>query len=232
VTTSDATRFTMGNTVKCTDGACGRLWRVVVDPIALTLTHLVVEPGHQSQGGRLVPLYLVSSTGPDIELSCSLAEFTALEDAEETHFLPGARGTWGYGQEEMLSWPYYGLGTGTTEVGMGGVPLGGMSVGLGLSSEAEMGTTTYDHVPAGEIQVRRGEHVQATDGPIGRVQGLVIDPADHRVTHVLLDEGHLWGQKQVAIPIGSVTGVDSGVRLDLSKDQVRDLPEVDLDHHD
>ena len=34
-----------------------------------------------------------------------------------------------------------------------------------------------------------GEHVFATDGAIGRVQGLVIDPSDHCVTHVLLDEG-------------------------------------------
>jgi hypothetical protein len=39
---------------------------------------------------------------------------------------------------------------------------------------------------------------------------LVIDPSDHRVTHVLLDEGHLWGEKRVAIPIGAVTRVDDG----------------------
>ena len=34
----------------------------------------------------------------------------------------------------------------------------------------------------------------------------------------------------VAIPISAVTGVDSdGVRLNLTKDEVRDLPAVDLD---
>jgi sporulation protein YlmC with PRC-barrel domain len=85
-------------------------------------------------------------------------------------------------------------------------------------------------VPLGEVEVRRGDHVHATDGTIGRVQGLVIDPADHHVTHVLLDEGHLWGQKRVAIPISVVAAVDEdGVRLSLAKDQVRDLPPVDLD---
>jgi len=78
--------------------------------------------------------------------------------------------------------------------------------------------------------VRRGEHVHATDGAIGRVQGLVIDPSDYHVTHVLLDEGHLWGKKEVAIPISAVTGVADGVRLNLTKDEVRDLPAVDLDH--
>ena len=34
---------------------------------------------------------------------------------------------------------------------------------------------TYDTVPLDEVEVRRGEHVHATDGDIGRVQGLVID---------------------------------------------------------
>ena len=71
--------------------------------------------------------------------------------------------------------------------------------------------------------------MHAVDGDIGRVQGLVVDRADHHVTRVLLDEGHLWGQKRVAIPIGSVADVDDGVRLNLAKDQVLDLPSIDLD---
>lgn len=68
-----------------------------------------------------------------------------------------------------------------------------------------------------------------TDGDIGRVQGLVVDPADHHVTHVLLDEGHLWGKKEVAIPIGAVTGVEDGVRLNLTKDELSALPPVEID---
>jgi sporulation protein YlmC with PRC-barrel domain len=118
----------------------------------------------------------------------------------------------------MLSWPYY--------VGMGGM-------GMGASSQAPMDagplTTSRDRVPVGEVEVRRGEHVHATDGAIGRVQGLVVDPGDHHVTHVLLDQGHLWGQKRVAIPILAVTSVEDGVRLNLTKAAVRDLPTVDLD---
>jgi hypothetical protein len=90
---------------------------------------------------------------------------------------------------------------------------------------------TNDRVPLGEVEVRRGEHVFATDGAIGRVRGLVIHPGDHCVTHVLLDEGHLWGQKRVAIPIGAVKDADDGVRLNLTKDEVRDLPPVEVDEH-
>jgi len=50
------------------------------------------------------------------------------------------------------------------------------------------------------------------------------------VTHVLLQEGHLWGRKEVAIPISAVTGADDGIGLNLTKDQVRDLPPVDINH--
>jgi hypothetical protein len=107
-------------------------------------------------------------------------------------------------------------------VGLGAVGRGGMGMGGGPQP------ITYDRVPAGEVEVRRGDQVHATDGPIGKVQGLIVDPRDHHVTHVLLDEGHLWGKKTVAIPIGAVTGVDDGVELNLTKDEVRDLPPVDL----
>ena len=91
---------------------------------------------------------------------------------------------------------------------------------------------TYDTVPLDEVEVRRGEHVHATDGRIGKVQGLVIDPDSHHVTHVLLQEGHLWGRKEVAIPIGAVTGTDDGIQLNLTKQQVEELPPVDIHHPD
>ena len=219
---SETTTFTMGSEVRCTDGVCGTLRRVVVDPVARTLTHLVVEPAHRERDGHLVPIALVRAAGPEIELSCNLAEFETLEQAQELRFLPGARGQWGYQQQDMLSWPYYGTGIAGAGVGLGGA-------GGSRDANDEGRTASYERIPAGEVQVRRGEHVLATDGLIGRVQGLVVDPADHHVTHVLLDEGHLWGQKQVAIPIRSVTGVDDGVRLDLTKDQIRDLPPIELD---
>jgi sporulation protein YlmC with PRC-barrel domain len=212
---SNATEFTIESEVSCSDGVCGELKRVVIDPIHRELTHLVVEPRHRQGAGHLVPVELVDPTATDaIRLRCTTAEFRALEAAEETQFLPGASGQWGYGQSQMLSWPYYGLGIGGTE-------------GFGISGPQPL---LLDRVPPGEVEVRRGEHVQATDGPIGRVRGLVVDPADHQVTHVLLDHGHLWGQRRVAIPIASVASVDDGVRLSLTKDEVRDLPTVDVDH--
>jgi sporulation protein YlmC with PRC-barrel domain len=208
VTMTETTPFTIGADVSCSDGACGRVSRVVVDPVARTVTHLVVEPKHRLDVGRLVPLGLADATAGEIRLRCTLADFEELDPAEETQFLPGTPGYPGYDPEQVLSMPYYGMGPGM------GVPV----------------TVTYDTVPLNKVEVRRGEHVHATDGHIGKVQGLVIDPHSHHVTHVLLQEGHLWGRKEVAIPIGAVTGVDDGIRLNITKQQVQDLPPVDIHH--
>ncbi|MGC2191484.1 MAG: PRC-barrel domain-containing protein [Candidatus Dormiibacterota bacterium] len=238
---SEATEFDIGSEVACSDGVCGDLRRVVVDPVARVLTHLVVEPKHGAGPGRLVPIDRVESANKEIQLSCTVAEFGALEEAEETRFLPGARGQWGYGQGQMLSLPYFGLGMGGLGMGMGGLGMGmgGMGIGMGGMGMGGMGgnvmgpqEVTTDRVPVGEVEVRRGDAVHASDGTIGRVQGLVIDPRDHQVTHFLLEEGHLWGEKTVSIPISAVTGVDDGVHLNLTKDEVRDLPPVELDQSD
>lgn len=210
--------FTIGSEVNGTDGVCGELTRVVIDPVAGVLTHLVVEPRGRLGLARLVPIDLVDpDAGADpVRLGCTLAEFAQLDPAEETQFVPGTQGYGAYGPQQVLTWPYSTLGGGP------GVPdrlLDGVSE-----------TVTYDTVPAGEVEVRRGEHVHATDGAIGHVEGLVIDPRSHRVTHVLLQEGHLWGRKEVAIPISAVTGTDDGIRLSLAKHEVGALPPVDVHH--
>jgi hypothetical protein len=209
------TPFMIGAGVSCADAACGEVTRVIIDPVARELTHLVVEPAGRRGLGRLVPLGLADATGGEIKLRCTIAEFEKLDAAEETQFVPGTRGYAAYGPEQVLSWPWLSLG-GTA--GVEGDVVGGVSE-----------TVTYDTVPLGEVAVRRGDRVHASDGEIGHVEGLVIDRNRH-VTHVLLQEGHLWGRKEVAIPISAVTGADDGIRLSLTKDEVRDLPPVDIDH--
>jgi len=213
---AEMTSFTIGSEVSCSDGACGEVSRVIVDPVARVVTHLVVEPRHRRGLGRLVPLDLLDTSSGGITLGCTLAEFEDLESAEETQFVPGSGGYAEYGPEQVLSWPYYGLGGAAGVQGDTVVPISQ--------------TVTYDDVPLGEVEVRRGDRVHATDGDIGLVQGLVIDPRSHGVTHVLLKEGHLWGRKQVAIPIGAVGRVDDGIRLTITKREVEDLPPVDIRH--
>ncbi len=209
---ADTATFTIGAGASCTDGDGGEVTCVVVDPLARAVTDLVVEPKHRHGAARLVPLDLVDATTGEIRLRCSLAEFEKLTPAEETRFLRGTPSyQGGYDPAHMLILPYY-------------------SVAIAEAYGSPM-AVTYDTVPLDKVEVRRGDHVHATDGHIGRVQGLVIDPKSHHVTHVLLEEGLLRDRKEVAIPIGAVTGVAAdGIRLNLTKQQVRDLPPVDIRH--
>jgi hypothetical protein len=202
----------MGARVSATDGECGELVRLIVDPVAQALTHLVVV--HKLHGGlgKLVPIDLVGSADDhDIRLRCTVADFGKLDDAQDVQFLPADADDLGnthlqYGPHALL-WPYYGL----------------------LAPTHRDHEPIYaDRIPLDDVEVARGDAVHATDGHIGSVQGLVIDPSDRHVTHVLLQEGHVWGRKQVAIPIGATARVGDEIQVELTKQQVEDLPPVQL----
>jgi sporulation protein YlmC with PRC-barrel domain len=219
--TSEAVRFSIGSEVLASDGICGELTRVIIDPVARALTHLVVAPKHHEALGRLVPVELVECDGDHLRLRCTRAQFHELDEAQEILLVPASSNAWGYGSGEASYWPYYGLGLGA------GIGAGGMGAGFIGGHDAPQPIVS-DRVPLGDVEVRRGDHVHASDGWVGSVQGLVIDPSDHHVTHVLLQEGHLWGRKQVAIPIGATSRVENGIQVQLTRQQVQDLPPVDL----
>jgi len=210
---ADAT-FTIGAAAVCSDGPCGAVSRVVVDPVARELTHLVVEPEHRSGLGRLVALDKVEPGTGEVRLAYTLAEFEKLPSAEEMDFLPGGSGYHAYAAHEAYYWPYFGLE-------------GEADPNLALASAVE----TRDKLPPGEIGVRRGEAVHASDGEIGKVEGLVVNATEGHVTHVLLQEGHLWGRKQVAIPIDAVEKIDQGITVALTKHDIEALPAVGVTEH-
>jgi sporulation protein YlmC with PRC-barrel domain len=216
---AEAAGFTIGAEASCSDGVCGKVSRLVIDPVALTVTHLVIEPKHRKETGRLVPVHLVDTTTGHIRLRCSIADFDKLDPAEETDLVEGAGYEGGYSQAGAVQ-AYGGVGS----MGVGGSATG-MGIGMGLGHSTPV--VVHDVVPLGETDVHRGDRVHALDGEIGQVQGFLVDPGDNHVTHVLLQEGHIWGRKKVAIPISGVTRIDDGIRLNLTKKQLEDLPPVD-----
>lgn len=201
-------RFEIGAHVLASDGECGELVRVVVDPVAQKLTHLVVAPKHHGGLGKLVAFDKVEAVEDGrVRLRYTKAEVDELDDAEDIQFLPTDTDVLGYGWRVAVLWPIYPL----------------------LNPGSRHHTPVLnDRVPLDDVEVHRGDQVHAKDGHIGSVQGLVIDPADHHVTHVLLQEGHPWGHKQVAIPIGAAARVGQEVQVDLTKQQIEDLPPVEL----
>jgi hypothetical protein len=77
--------------------------------------------------------------------------------------------------------------------------------------------------------VRRGTRVEATDGYVGQVDEFVVDPGNGHITHLVMREGHLWGKKDVVIPVSAMgdTHTDT-VFLKLTKLQIESLPNFPL----
>jgi hypothetical protein len=217
--------FRIGADASCSDGACGHVSRIIVNPVAREVTQLVVEQKHRNDPGRLVPVDLVDATTGQIRLRCTLAEFEALPPAGETEVVPDLDPT---GHQA----PGQGSPRGMIPVSFGVFGTAGNTGvwrdrGPGQSKAAQ--EVTVDSVPFGEVAIRRELAVCATDGEIGQVQGLVVEPGGHYVTHVLLQEGHALGRKEVAVPIGAVAKIGTLlIRLSLTKRQVKDLP-ADID---
>jgi len=215
------TLLSIGAVAVGSDGFRGEVRAAVIDPVAATVTHVVVEPEGRSGLARLVPLALVEAdtdTGTEtdadaapgrLRLGSTEAEFMKLAPAEET------LAEFAVGQTvpvQLLPPGWRGTGEPVAE--------GGDILRI---PERE----TVDVIPPGEVEEHGGDHVHATDGDIGRLRGFRIDPASGRVTHVLLGEGHLWGRKEVAIPFDRIVGFDQGIRLSLTRKQVQDLPPAD-----
>ena len=219
--------FRIGADASCSDGACGHVSRIIVNPVAQEVTHLVVDQKHRNGPGRLVPVDLVDATTGQIRLRCTLAEFQALRPAQETEVVPDLDPS---GPQESHSAPSVNFLP--LSPGVFGIP-GAVQVrpdrGPGRPEDPQ--EVTVDSVPFGEVDIRRELTVCATDGEIGQVLGLVVEPGGRYVTHVLLQEGHTWGRKEVAVPIGAVTKIGTLlIHLSLTKRQVKDLPSVDIDH--
>lgn len=189
--------------VWCTNGVAGRSTYVVLNPATLRVTHVVVKEGSFPWLERLVPVEMVAETSPDqIRLDCTNEELQRLESFVETEFVPGQYPYGDYDLGQYRLWPY-------------------------VFPENEPLPVEHERVPPGELAVRRGNHVRATDGDVGQVDEFVIDRETERITHLVLREGHLWGQKDVLIPVSEIGQIDEdNVFLTLSKEEVANLPTI------
>jgi sporulation protein YlmC with PRC-barrel domain len=199
----------VGAQVECTDGVCGRSAYVLINPVVGQVTHLVVREDSPPNIEYIVPVEVLSETVADtIQLRCSRAELEKMAPFVQTEFIeekvpqmyPAYGGAYGYGMGTYY-WPYVG-------------------------SESTM-QVPVEHlqIPPGELAVRRGTHVEATDGYVGRVDELVVNPENGHITHLVMREGHLWGQKDVIIPLSAMGDIrEDIVFLKLDKHQIESLP--------
>ncbi len=221
----------VGTVAQATDGPCGEVADIVIDPGAGRVTHLVVQPHHRHDRARLVPIEQVVSNDVDrVVLSWSTKQVEAAPAVEETDFIalerwPHMQGDWDTGASLVLSWPYYPYNS----IGMdwAGYPYGyGYGWGYGWSGPSQV-TMTYDRVPEGTVEVRRASQVLSSDGhAVGHVDGFLVGPGA-RITHLVLERGHLWGHREVTIPIVDIGHAQTDtVHLRVTRHAVGEYPSV------
>ena len=187
--------------VRTADGPFGRSTYVILNPATDIVTHVVVRSDESPHGEFVVPIELITeSTRHKIQLRCTDEELLESDPFSELEFM-------------RVDIPHQVVGT--TMLQPFTVP------------QKEVITHEHERIPPGELAVRRGTRVDASNGHIGHVNEFLIDPVNGHITHMILREGHLWGKRDVTIPIAQIDRIAEGtVHLKLDKQTVEELPAI------
>ena len=155
--------------VECTDGALGKTTNVIINPVTRKVTHIVVKDKHLPRSDtRLVPFSNVSDmTHERITLNCGKDEVAGMPPFIQGQLI----------QESMKGRAYS---------------------GDAYTSQYVLNNTAYDlvqveNLPPGELAICSGMQIAATDGKVGKLDELVLDPETGDITH-LLREAAILGE--------------------------------------
>jgi hypothetical protein len=194
--------------VECTDGICGESATVIINPIFKTVTHFVlIDKTQHKHEQRLVPIeYIINASMDSITLDCSKVDLAQMEPFIETRYIESPVSDIGYsggGYDTVYLMPYT------------------------VPENPKITPHESERIPEGELAIHRGMHVEATDGVIGQVGEFLIDEDSGTITHLVLLEGHLFGEKEVTLPISAVSVVtEKSIYLNLDKNAVNASPEI------
>jgi sporulation protein YlmC with PRC-barrel domain len=195
--------------VECTDGICGRSVYVLIDPLIDKVTHLVVKEDLSPNTEYIVPVDVISTTIADtIRLRCNKAELEQMKPFVKTEFV-----------EEKL--PVGNIGHAGGMYGMGSyyfLPYVTPEITVQVPVE-------HLQIPLGELAIQRGTRVEAKDGYVGKVDEFVVNPVTGNITYLVMREGHLWGAKNVIIPLSAMDDAgDDTLFLNIDKQRLKSLP--------
>ena len=194
--------------VECTDGICGRSVYVLINPINDQVTCLIVKEDVLPGTEYIVPVdFVIETLASTIRLSCSKAELEKMDAFVQTKFI----------EEKVRDYAGYGGGIS----GMGSfyyMPYITSEVSVQVPVEQQQ-------IPPGDLAIHRGTRVEAKDGYVGHVDEFVVNQKGGSITHLVMREGHLWGQKDVIIPVSAMDDTrEDTVFLNLDKSQIESLP--------
>lgn len=190
--------FPLNAEIFCKDGYCGRSTRVILKPKTEEVTHIVVKAKAFPYDEFLVPVAEVTATTPDsINISLTRGELVKQEPFAKIDYVE-------------MNIPAYGANA---------YALRGT-----LLLDPELIGFRQEQIPEDELSIRRGARVEAIDGNVGHVDAFVVDQETEFVTHLVMREGHLWGKREVTIPVSAIDHLEEDkIILKLSKAQIEAL---------
>jgi hypothetical protein len=188
--------------VHCSDGPAGRSTYIVGNPVNRQITHLVVKSNRPPFKEYLVPIDQVEETTPDlIKLKCTRNDLDKMEPFEYEELVP-------------TTVPHY-----------RSLPSTHQTLGVILEQEVTYIPVKTDNIPPGELALRRGAQVEATDGHVGQVDELLINSNTMQVTHLVLLTRHIFERREITISVSQIAHVvEDTVYLKLDRQSVEKLP--------
>jgi osmotically-inducible protein OsmY/sporulation protein YlmC with PRC-barrel domain len=163
----------IGAPVYARDGRFGTLAKVVVDPHARRVTHLVVRQGWLLTEDRVIPIERVARAASDgVYLDSASTDLDGYPRYREESFI-----------EPLADWeelePYLAADT---------LFWGGPYIGVAPPAMPAAAHTVPAGVPEGEIVLRRGDPVFYDDGLVGSLDHVLINPTSGAMTHLVVEE--------------------------------------------
>ena len=63
----------------------------------------------------------------------------------------------------------------------------------------------------GEVAVEPNMPVEATDGALGKIDELLVNPEAGKVTHIVIRKGYFWDPQEVALPVSTIDYTADGI---------------------
>jgi uncharacterized protein YrrD len=200
----------IGADIYCSDGRCGKLTHVVIEPRTQRVTDLIVEKGFLQKEDRIVPISAVKDTSDDrIEVDLCEEDYESLPgyDKKQVRVPATGQGDERYETNESL----YFMGS-----------YGSIVVSEEIVPRVEH--TVHEGVPSQADVLSAGTPVRNAHGDLGEVDHLLIDADTNQITHLVIETQGLFPDYPV-VPIEDIKEIDEfGVYLPCSKDELGDYP--------
>lgn len=193
----------------------GSLSRVILDPHTREVTHLVIEKGLLFTTKKLIPMSRVNPENEEmITLLSSEQKPEGFQDFEESHYvnidsteIPTAEveSSYWYPPTNHAWWR------------------SGMQTAYPAMPIYTRKTT--QNIPVGTVALEEGASVLSSDGKqAGNIEQLIVDPEDHRVTHLVISAGLLFKERKL-VPVPLISTIrEQEVRRSVNSGTLERLP--------